>query len=760
MRLFQWGGQRSNAQPVGDPQVPEAVVESDRSAPLETISPEPKAPQAASPAPPNPSEPLKLPASPQRQKPWWWITCFAALGILSGMGSAALLWLVSLPPPPDCNDPASLTLDVEQLYCAQQAIQSGELAEIVAGLELLKQWTPDDPLYAETQKLAEDWSEKLLAIARDRVQQSDLQGALDAISHIPESTKVYAEAQEFVQYWQQQWQEGEAIYAKAQEALKQQNWSLASEQVAALAKLSNPYWNTKRANALAQQIGQEKQARQVLNRAKQAASAGTPESLGDAIKIAQGIPQDTHTWQQTQADLQQWSQTLVSIGIQRWQAGNFSGALDTFKTAPSTSSIPELQDLVRFSQAYKLAHPSMLSSAPSHGWFPSPKQIWSLMEAIAALKQVKPESPFYSQSQATQQDWHAQLQDLIQLQYATLAAKVNQESGLQLAIAQAQQISVDRPRRLQAQTLIAHWYEQIERLEDQPYLDYAMALAESGTVSDLQAAIAEASKIRQGRALRNQAQTQIAAWQDQIERIEDQPILDRAWALASQGQLGEAIEVAQTIVPDRILYDEAQSAIYEWQAELTRNAQIAEDRPILDRARSLADSGNLYEAVRVASQIAPGRVLYGEAQAAIATWEAQLRPPEPEFEFDDSLEPLDSDNYYPRDEKAVESEFGDELMRDPALPESRNLPDRPIPLDSLPSLDERFPPPGPSAIPPLPPPELTLPEIETAPPILESPPPASPREESFDAPLAEPEPEPSFNGDYNERYYESPYPSN
>jgi len=575
--------------------------------------------------------PELAPLSAPPKRSWrWTLLCLAALGLVSGMGSAALLWLVSLPPPPECKQPSSLTLDIERLYCAQQAIQTGGLPELVAGLELLKQWHPEDSLYAETQKLTEDWSKQVLAIAREKVLQSDLDGALAAIQHIPDTTPVYQQAQEFAAFWQQQWKEGEAIDAKGQEALRQQNWTLASEQVALLAEFSNPYWNTQRANALAQQIGVEKQARQVFTRSRTIATGGQPQQFVEAITLAQEISQTTHTWQDVRQDLRKWSQTLVAIGIQRWEAGDRTGAVAALQTAPRSISIPELEDWVWFSHTYRLLNQSLPSQQPSYSWFPSGKQVWNLMEAVAAIGKVKPDSPFYQQAQTMQKNLQVQLHDLTQLHYATLLAELGQQSTLDLAIDQARMITPDRPQRVQAQTLIAYWYDQIERVEDQPYLDRAIALAKSGAIPDLQAAIAEASLIPQGRILRQEAQGWIANWRDQIETIEDQPYLDRAWAFANEGNLAEAIDAADMIRPGRALYDDAQSAIYSWQAQLIRNQQIAEDRPILDRAKSLANSGDLYNAIQVASQIGSGRVLYAEAQGLISTWNYQLNPPQPQ----------------------------------------------------------------------------------------------------------------------------------
>ncbi len=61
-------------------------------------------------------------------------------------------------------------------------------------------------------------------------------------------------------------------------------------------------------------------------------------------------------------------------------------------------------------------------------------------------------------------------------------------------------------------------------------------------------------------------------------------------------------------------------SIKNWTAQL----QIAEDRPILNQAKKLADSGNLAAAIDVASQIDPDRALYREAREAIKGWTSQV----------------------------------------------------------------------------------------------------------------------------------------
>jgi hypothetical protein len=146
--------------------------------------------------------------------------------------------------------------------------------------------------------------------------------------------------------------------------------------------------------------------------------------------------------------------------------------------------------------------------------------------------------------------------------------------------------------------------------------------------------MAQVVLISQKRPRRIEAQTLLAQWTKRIEVIEDQPFLDEAIALAKQGKLSAAIEKASAIKSGRTLYAKAQDNVYQWVSEL----QVAQDRPILDRASELASQGSLGAAIDTASQIGYGRALYSEAAGAIGRWSAELRansapPPEPAREY-------------------------------------------------------------------------------------------------------------------------------
>ncbi|MBW4517396.1 MAG: hypothetical protein KME11_19500 [Timaviella obliquedivisa GSE-PSE-MK23-08B] len=565
--------------------------------------------------------PARLP-SPPENKPWRWsLVWLGILGAFGGLGTAALVWLTALPPLPNCQQVSQLTVDGERLYCAQQAAQTGELPKIVASLEMLKQWDQEHPLYTEASRLIDDWSAQILANARIKMQENDAKGAIEAIKHIPKTSPAYAEGQEIVKEWRQQWQKGKDVYGKAQTAMKQQNWDEVSEQILVLSKFDHTYWSTIQTNVLSQQLGVERQARQLLIKAQAFSKNNSYRGVKEAVSLAQKVPPKTYAGADAKVSLTQWSKLLLTAGFRQWDSGDRRGAILTLLLAPASNTAPEVQDLVRFGNAY-----SLVNSSESL-WVPTGEQIWNLMEAIAAIKQVKSTSPFYPQAQAYLKAWQTSLKDAVQVKYATLAAGMGQHSTLKLAIAQAKQVPLGHVRRVQAQTLIAYWAEEVERIEDEPFMVRAKDLAKSGTIPDLKLAIAQARNIQLGRALRGQAQDWISTWRGQIEVIEDQPILAQAQAFGRQGKLNEAIDAASRIKAKRALYPEAQTAILGWRAEQIRIIQITQDQPILNQARAMALRGNLQGAIDIASQISPGRALYYEAQGSVGRWQEELRPP-------------------------------------------------------------------------------------------------------------------------------------
>ncbi|MBD3881338.1 hypothetical protein IFO70_06185 [Phormidium tenue FACHB-886] len=550
-----------------------------------------------------------------RQSLNWLIVWLSTLCILGGMSTAAFLWLTGLPPLPECRSvspSASDSSPMQRLYCAQQIARSGKLTDLLQGIELLKGWSPDQPFYEKARQSVDDWSALVLLNAREKVEQNDLAGGLEAAGQIPVSSGVYQQAQEAIASWKAEWHKGDVLYAKAEVAMQTQNWKEASALVIEMGFMKYDYWRLQQADALGKRVLREKEARQSLTQAQKLAKGNDPAKLGEAIVLLQAVSPGTMASPEAEAARQQWSQTLLNWALQQWQQGNTDAALLAAQKIPFDPNLPPAgKDLIQFSQAQQQT--SGLANLPIA------QQLWNLLEATAAIQQINADSPFYAEAQARSQSWVAQLQDITALQFAEVLASLGDRTSLEAAIERASQLTPDRPGRLTAQSLIARWQEELAKLRDRPYLARAQAMAASNEKADLQQAIAQAQVIPTDQPLWQTAQTQILDWKKQIEVIEDQPLLDDAIALAKQNKLNDAIAAAGKIQPGRALHEQAQAQIQTWQGQI-RNAQIAQDQPILTQANALAAKGHLTMAIDLAARIQPGRELYDQAQQSIKTW--------------------------------------------------------------------------------------------------------------------------------------------
>lgn len=586
---------------------------------------------------------------------WPWLIGFTASALT---GAVAFLWLSRLPSLPNCSPSVTAETGGAGLYCTKEAVEDGNLGVLLSALEKVSQWPQDDPLASQANYLANEWSRIALVIARQKMKAGDLPGAMKLARKIPQSTTVYSEAQANIQSWEQDWQQGQKGYETAQVALKDQNWSLASDQIKQLAQIDSTYWRD-RVEDLIEQIAAEKQAWGRLRQAQRLAETALLDDLAAAIRRARQVPTDSYAGEQAKTEIEQWSQDLLKLAEAALADQDWERAIAAAEGIPrSSDAFPKAEDLVQLGQAQTLAEQDRLG-AYLHAW--------------ALAQQIPPNRPLYEPARLSVTQWESQIQNLGQLQVARWFASLDERLAYELAIDFAEMVEVDQPRRSEAQTLVAHWRNQVETLADRHFLAQARGLALAGTLDSLRAAIAVAGKIDLGRALRLDAQTLIAEWQAQTERIRDQPILDQARNLARQGQLQAAIDQAAQIDSERALYPEAQAAIDGW----VRDIQTSQDRPLLQEAIALANQGSLSEAIALAGQIGYDRALYYEAQDYIARWiserdaveTARSAPAEPTPE--PASEPLNEDLEVPLDVQPfeLEAEAEPEIETPPSPPE-------------------------------------------------------------------------------------------
>ncbi|MBE9152536.1 hypothetical protein, partial [Coleofasciculus sp. LEGE 07092] len=548
-------------------------------------------------------------AKDRRSGLWRWsLLWLTVLSIVGGTVTLGVLFLTQLPPPVDCQRISPLSADGERLYCAQLAAESGDLDKLVTAITLVQHWPRTHPLYSEAQRMLEEWSEVILNIAQQKINQGDQSNAVEIASQVPVSSPLYPEAQAQIATWQKEWQQGRQITSQFKDALVVQNWQQASQLITALSQLNSQYWNGSRVDALMQQLGEEKEAWQQLQEARDLAKTNQLAQLEEAIALAAKVNPSSYLKAEAQTELSKWSRTVLNIAASLIEIGNFSGGVQVAQTIPvNTSLYQEAQDWMRLGRAGKTAKQNNLLA---------------LVDALAAVRQIDTESPVQQSASKQGALWESRLEDRLQLLLARFTASFEQQTSLQMAIEQAALVELGRPQRVEAQTLIAQWRQESQEIDDRNHLRIAREIAIGGTIEQLRAAVDRASQIQLGQSLRVEAQTEIAKWNRQIQTIEDQPILDLARAFAQRRDLMGAISTASQIRPNRALYDQAQKEIGYWVAQV----QTIQDRPILEAAAALAAQGRFDAAITTAAQISPERALYQQAQAAIAIWQTQLPP--------------------------------------------------------------------------------------------------------------------------------------
>ncbi len=582
------------------------------------------------------------------------------LMIVAMFGSTGLVavWLLTrVPPTPNCQELSPLAADGEQLYCVEQKALSGKLEDLEAAIAFAEQWGPNHALYAESQRLMTHWSRAILELARWEMKAGNLEKAIELAGKIPPASPLHDEAQTRMDLWAENWEAGQEIYQMALKAISEQNWTAAHQHSVRLSKLSDPFWSKERFLEVSQLIAAEKQRWQQLNEARWLANYGTVEDLVEAMEKANKIPADSLLRKSVDQELANWSRQMLQKAEERLDVDDLEGAIAIAKRIPAFSPrYSEAQDFIRLGAALDIAQKDDLGS-------------FLLAQAEAA--QIKSDRPLYAEAQAKIAQWQTQVQDEIQLQFAQLIAQVGQPVALAKAESFAQMIAIDRPRRIQAQTKVAHWRKEIVRLQDRPILARARKIAQGGTLADLEAARELAAQIQPQHPLRIQAQTLIAEWNKRIQIVEDGPILKQAERLAKAGDWWAAMEMAAKISSDRVLYTQAQAAIEGWRVQI----QTAQDQADLRDAEYLGSLGQYQEAIRIASRVSWERPLYYQAQEAIARWQAKLDalyvPAPPTYQNPVEPEPVVQEPVYqpPVEPEYQEPVYQTPILSDPAPPE-------------------------------------------------------------------------------------------
>lgn len=536
--------------------------------------------------------------------PWTFIVTMLVSG---GVGLMAFAMLFKLPGVPNCPATFWPTASASmRLYCAQLAANKQTADNLLKAIELVEALPQDHPLREEIDSLTEEWSLDILKIGEAKFQAGKLDEAIAIAKRIPAKSKASQLGQARIERWKGIWAKAEGIYQKAEQQLRESHWTVAFREAVKLTSLDNKYWAAVKYDEIVDQISIARDDSQKLDKAHELGKSGNVENILAAIKEAEKISKKSYAYKEAQDLIAEAGEKLVNMAKNRLERRDWQGVLEIANKLPDSIKPPEIRsDLIDLANAV---------SAGSSG------SVSDLETAIAAAKKLGSNRPLYNEAQELSSRWQREIDDMAKLERAKRIASSGSLPDLRDAIGEVQQIPQGNPRYSEAQADAGRWQSQIETSEDQPFLDRAKQIASLGGASALQDAIQEARRITAGRALYRQAQEKIREWTSAIEKIEDQPYLDQAQTLANSGSLPAAITAAQQIKAGRALYREAQNNIRQWQAEI-------DGQKILQEAYQTANSGTpeaISNAIRTARRVPGAARVREDAVTTANRWSYQL----------------------------------------------------------------------------------------------------------------------------------------
>lgn len=583
-----------------------------------------------------------------------WAALFVV--VFGSVGFLATWQLLNMQKSPNCPKIfwpiASASL---RLYCAQLSADSRTVAGLLAAIALVEALPDDHPLRSQVNQQVEEWARDILNLAEKDYQAGNLRQAIAKARQIPSNMAVAAIIEERIAKWQGTWTEGNEILSKLEENLRASNWNQSFRLAVDLLNLNNEYWATVKYNEAIAKITVAREDSSKLDNAFNLFAQGGLDNWLKVIEEARKIQASSYAYQEaqkligkTEDKLQEYAERLIER--KQWQA-----LRDLANQTPKDLKIKE--DVTDW---------SLLSAAALDA---EAGTVEGLEAGILGLEQIDPSRPLHQTALAMRERWQLQVQDLKILSEARDLAQAGTIEQYSAAIVKAGEVPRTNPLWSQAQQEIGSWNRQIQVIEDRPILERAREIALPGDINSLSNAIIQARAITNNRVLYRDAQREIGDWQARIERMEDQPILDQAQALANLKDYSTAIETANQIPPGRALSGEASQNIRRWRRELRAGQNLQQANQLaatgtaegltraialvtnistqtdagvqrsellerwsyqlLSLATAQANNGRYLEAIRLAESVSPESTAYSSARSQMQGWRNILQPPAP-----------------------------------------------------------------------------------------------------------------------------------
>ena len=538
----------------------------------------------------------------------WWFWMVTGCAGIGGVIAIAVIVLLQVPALPTCPSVFwPLASGSVRIYCAELSAKKRTPEDLLDAIMLLDGLAEDDGLRPLANEYLIKWTEELLTLTEAVVNAGDLDRAIALVQEIPDNDTTRQLLRDKVQEWRTEWAEAETLHGDALAAMEQQRWSEAQIFLRRLRVVSNPYWSSEKHGELTLRMKALLEDSSKIRRAQRLAKGRSQSGYQKALELLSSIKPSSPLYQDAQIAQEEIADQLLAKARQELEGGNGTGALALANLLPDTQDYgTERFDLRVLAQAIAAANRGTGVD---------------LELAITEASKITSDRPLYDRAQRLIARWQRDTEFVGYLERARQIAARGTANDYTDAIAQAKRIPESSGQYEEARRQISLWSDEWQRLRDRPRLDQARDIAQSGSISALQSAIATASKIPSSSPLSEDARADAQQWQEQIERRQDQPTLTRAQNFANSRNWSQAVQVAQSLAnSDRALSSQAQRLIGQWQRE--QNAQSN-----WQTARSAAASNTvdgLLQALAVAQRVNNGTRIYSTVRRAMDTWSRQV----------------------------------------------------------------------------------------------------------------------------------------
>ncbi|MGF1458694.1 MAG: hypothetical protein ACFBSG_06665 [Leptolyngbyaceae cyanobacterium] len=533
----------------------------------------------------------------------WMIWAFLSVVLLGGVAGASAVSLLRIPNLPNCRAIFwPMASAATRLQCAEAYADQGSVDSLLAAIALVEALPADHPLRTEINDRVELWADEILHIADQTFNQGELEDAIAMAQKIPSNTAAAALVSDRVTRWRKIWEQAESIFREAENHLRASNFREAFTAAIQLRSVDNEYWANQRYDNLTSLISRTREEVNILANAERIARRGTVDDILTALEQVAAIEPESYVYAEAQTVLKAMSQELLDLAESALADQNSAEALKILAEIPAVAGLEqEVADFRTLVDAYELTWARTTAGYEA---------------AIVRLQSIGRDRPLHDRARDLRRQWQAELEGVAQLNWAQQVARAGTVESLRAGIREAEEVAPNSPLWDETQDQINQWRRDIALIEDQPILDRAKLTAIAGDRSSLQAAVAEAQQISTRSALYDDAQALIADWRWQIQRMDNQPILTEARQLADTGRINQAIEVASRIPANQAIYDEAQTAIADWQSE-------QQGRQSYQQALAIAEIGTvaaLIEAIALAQGVPQSSADWPLAQQAANQW--------------------------------------------------------------------------------------------------------------------------------------------